>query len=681
MRSIGVITQKKSDLADFLKDNLKQIFSGYASVNNYYFNDLTPDTFILDDCVLVMSSEKAVKARRYVRDIKRIIVIQRTIREPEASKIAAIPANTKVLVVNNGVEMTFETIALLYQLGINHLDIVPFESDHDYHDIALAITPGESGLVPPYIPTVLDVGNRCIDLPTLFQIITRLGMDDWDVHQRLIQYSENILTLNFGLKKQHREIFQTNLELNTVINASGEGILLLSEDNQIILYNCCLADMLGIKREVFGGQACTVFPASIVSLLQGPDVNNQVIEINGKTLVVNKQEINCQGLSKRKYYNFHEVTQIRQLEQALSSKLREKGLVARYAFSDIKTHSARMAGCIKLAKKIALSDFTVLISGESGTGKELLAQSIHSASNRGHYPFVAVNCAAVPESLLESELFGYESGSFTGALKEGKIGLFEQANKGTIFLDEVGDMPLSLQARMLRVIQERQVTRIGSSKVINIDIRIIASTNKYLTDECRHGKFREDLYYRLNVLPLVIPPLRERCEDILLLLGYFLDNYRAKRVEISPEAQNTLLRYQWPGNVRELQNVAAYLALVIDGQVSIDTLPQYVLEKTEDFQAELLALSKRATIEELRAAFEALSQTTGIGRRMGRKHLAKLIGSRDRHISEGEARGILSAMKELNLIIQYTGRRGTEITQRGLAFSRWLKNQSSASEV
>jgi sigma-54 dependent transcriptional regulator, acetoin dehydrogenase operon transcriptional activator AcoR len=676
MKSIGVVTQQKSALADFLKENLGQIFSGYAAVNNYYFSDLMPDMVIPDDCVLVMSSEKAVKARQYVRDIKRIIVIQRTIREPEACKIAAIPANTKVLVVNNGDEMTFETIALLYQLGINHLDMIPFEANREYSDFNIAVTPGESELVPRSIQTVLDVGNRCIDLPTFFQIITRLGMDDWEVHQRLIHYSESILTLNLGLKKQHREIFQKNLELNTVINASGEGILLLSEDNQIILYNRCLADMLGIKKDAFGEQASAVFPASIISLLQGPDANHEVVDISGKTFVVNKQEIDFQGLSKRKYYNFHEVTQIRQLEQALSSRLREKGLVARYFFSDIRTHSARMADCIKLARKISLSDFTVLISGESGTGKELLAQSIHNASKRSQYPFVAINCAALPESLLESELFGYESGSFTGALKEGKIGLFEQANKGTILLDEVGNMPLSLQARMLRVLQERQVTRIGSSKVTNIDIRIIAATNKNLADECRRERFRDDLYYRLNVLPLLVPPLRERSEDILPLLAYFLDNYHAGQVEISPEVKNILLRYRWAGNVRELQNVAAYLALVIEGQVSIENLPHYILEETEDFQAELRALTRRATIDELKAAFEALSKTTGNGQGMGRKNLVKLICSKDRHVSEGEVRGILSAMKELNLIIQYTGRRGTEITARGLAFSRWLKNQS-----
>jgi transcriptional regulator with PAS, ATPase and Fis domain len=335
-----------------------------------------------------------------------------------------------------------------------------------------------------------------------------------------------------------------------------------------------------------------------------------------------------------------------------------------------------MGDCIKLANRIAVSDFTVLISGESGTGKELLAQSIHNASNRSQYPFVAINCAAVPESLLESELFGYESGSFTGALKEGKSGLFEQANKGTIFLDEVGDMPLSLQARMLRVIQERQVTRIGSSKVINIDIRIIAATNGNLADACRCGKFREDLYYRLNVLPLVVPPLRDRREDILPLLDYFLDNYHAKKVKISPEVKDILLGYRWAGNVRELQNVAAYLAFVVDGQVTLDTLPQYILEVAEDFQAELESLSRRTTIDELKAVFEALSGKTGNGQRMGRKNLVKSICSGDRHVSEGEMRGILAAMKDLSLINQYTGRRGTEMTLRGLAFSRWLKNQN-----
>ncbi|WDC84728.1 sigma 54-interacting transcriptional regulator [Caloramator sp. mosi_1] len=188
----------------------------------------------------------------------------------------------------------------------------------------------------------------------------------------------------------------------------------------------------------------------------------------------------------------------------------------------IITNSPKMKECINIAKKIAKSDYTVLINGESGTGKEMIAQSIHNYSNRSIYPFVAVNCAALPENLLESELFGYEKGAFTGALKEGKIGLFEIANNGTIFLDEIGDMPLKLQTRLLRVLQEKQIMRVGSDNIINVNVRVIAATNKDLKKLVDEGLFREDLYYRINVLPISLPPLRERKEDIMPLLESFL---------------------------------------------------------------------------------------------------------------------------------------------------------------
>lgn len=179
----------------------------------------------------------------------------------------------------------------------------------------------------------------------------------------------------------------------------------------------------------------------------------------------------------------------------------------------------------KTIKKIASSTSTVLVSGESGTGKELVARAIHNESNRREEPFIAINCAAIPDSLLESELFGYVKGAFTGADPMGKMGKFELANKGTIFLDEIGDMPLSLQTKLLRVLQERKVIRIGSNKQVNIDVRVIAATNKNLIDLIEEDKFREDLYYRLNVIPIEIPPLRERIEDIKLLTDFFIKKY------------------------------------------------------------------------------------------------------------------------------------------------------------
>ncbi|WP_334307544.1 sigma-54 interaction domain-containing protein [Paraclostridium sp. AKS81] len=202
-----------------------------------------------------------------------------------------------------------------------------------------------------------------------------------------------------------------------------------------------------------------------------------------------------------------------------------------------------------LGKKISKSDYTVLITGESGTGKELMAQSIHNESLRSKQPFIAINCAAMPENLLESELFGYEEGAFTGALKGGKKGLFEQAHNGTIFLDEIGDMPIYLQTKLLRVLQENQVMRVGGESVIDIDVRVIAATNKNLLEMIRQEKFRADLYYRINVLPINIPSLRERKEDISMMLNYFMK----KKRHISDEAKEILNKYPWPGNIRELK--------------------------------------------------------------------------------------------------------------------------------
>ena len=222
-------------------------------------------------------------------------------------------------------------------------------------------------------------------------------------------------------------------------------------------------------------------------MLEPEDRREWIVEHLGRSLVITRQPIEHFGEPAGSCFNFQEVTYIRQLEQNLSRKLLEKGLTARYTFADVLTQSPKMLQCVDLARRLAGSDFTVLILGESGTGKELLAQSIHRESSRGKQPFVAVNCAAVPENLLESELFGYEGGSFTGALKDGKTGLFEQAHHGTVFLDEIADMPLVLQAKLLRVLQERQIMRIGSQKVINVNIRVIAATNHDLRERIRAG--------------------------------------------------------------------------------------------------------------------------------------------------------------------------------------------------
>jgi transcriptional regulator, propionate catabolism operon regulatory protein len=238
--------------------------------------------------------------------------------------------------------------------------------------------------------------------------------------------------------------------------------------------------------------------------------------------------------------------------------------VAKHGFPDILTADSQMIELKELAALYATTDSAVLIQGETGTGKELFAQGTHNASKRCNGPFVAVNCAAIPEHLLESELFGYEGGAFTGARKEGKQGLFELAHKGTIFLDEIGEIPKSLQARLLRVLQEKEIMRVGGGKIVPVDIRIISATNKNLEQKVEQGEFREDLYYRLNVFNLRIPSLRERKDDIILLAVHFLQRFK---VDVDydimvRELEPLLIQYEWPGNIRELYSVMERLSLL-----------------------------------------------------------------------------------------------------------------------
>lgn len=245
----------------------------------------------------------------------------------------------------------------------------------------------------------------------------------------------------------------------------------------------------------------------------------------------------------------------------------QKEIGARGDFSDIVYTSEKMDAVIKLSEKASQFKTTVLISGESGTGKELIAKAIHNSSRRKEAPFIAVNCAAIPEALLESELFGYVKGAFSGA-DGSKRGLMEEAHGGTLFLDEIGEFPLPLQPKLLRVLQEEEIRRLGDIKLIKIDVRVIAATSRDLDHEVKNGGFRNDLYYRINVFPISIPPLRERKEDIPLLVRHFIDKYNRElnhRIkDVMPEVMSELMNYGWPGNVRELENAVERAMILCD---------------------------------------------------------------------------------------------------------------------
>jgi transcriptional regulator with PAS, ATPase and Fis domain len=295
---------------------------------------------------------------------------------------------------------------------------------------------------------------------------------------------------------------------------------------------------------------------------------------------------------------------------------------AQFTFEQILTSNKQMEKLIRSASKAAKGQSTVLIRGESGTGKELFAHAIHNASSRKDGPFVTVNCAAVPEHLLESEFFGYEEGAFTGANRKGKIGKFDLAIGGTLFLDEVGDMSFPLQAKLLRVLQGKEFFRVGGTERIQVDVRIIAATHRPLEDMVRDGQFREDLYYRLNVFSFIIPPLRNRKNDIFLLgeeIIVELNRLNGTAVTgIDPEAQNVMLNYDWPGNVRELRNVLERSMIFAEhGKIKKDDLPDYLLlvAKKESIDRSLLEKAEESAIQ------DAMQKTGG-----NKTRAAQLLG-------------------------------------------------------
>lgn len=357
--------------------------------------------------------------------------------------------------------------------------------------------------------------------------------------------------------------------LQTILDNAYDGILAVEKD-KVTIFNPVAEKTTGMKAvDVLGkpiSEMCRINATCRALYGDGKNVNGQILYLGDLPLVVNRVTVKLGRNNYGVIVTFQAADKIRRMEAKIRQELNNKGLVAKFRFSDIIGRSIMIQETIREARQYARSDAVVLITGESGTGKELFAQSMHNESNRREGPFVAVNCAALPENLLESELFGYDDGAFTGARKGGKQGLFSLAHGGTIFLDEIGELSLNLQAKLLRVLQEKVVMPVGGQKVIPVDVRVISATNQNLITAINEGRFRADLYFRLNVLNLHVPPLRERLEDVPELFRYFLERLAGpdsmKSFNISDDLLEALKNYMWPGNVRELEGfVERYVAL------------------------------------------------------------------------------------------------------------------------
>ena len=356
-------------------------------------------------------------------------------------------------------------------------------------------------------------------------------------------------------------LFKTQSEMyQAVLDFTHDAILAIDENGRIQVLNPPAERIMGCRAADSVGQPVeAVLPNALLPdvLESGEKQLDQIMQIHQTLCNTNRIPILVDGQRRGVVATFQDVKQLQNSEQKIRLKLHEKGLVAKYAFNDILGDSPAIRSTIQIARSYAASRASVLILGETGTGKELFAQSIHNASDRRDGPFVAINCAAVSNSLLESELFGYEAGSFTGASRGGREGVFELAHGGTLFLDEIGEIPRETQVELLRVLQEKEICRVGGSRVIPVDVRIIAATNKDLLQETVEGRFREDLYYRLDVLDLKLPPLRERGDDVKILGLHLFRQLPGGKDPIMQSQFLYLLEqagpYQWYGNIRELQ--------------------------------------------------------------------------------------------------------------------------------
>ena len=546
----------------FCRDQLHRLLGNRINISDYYAEGNLPQR-IKADFAIFTSRLAYQKTHTHLSDGLPYMISRRSINYHEVDKLFELPAGTNVLLVNDCIQSANDTISLLQTLGIDHLNYYAYAPGMDDPKMAkVAVTPGESRFVPPSIEKIVDIKTRLLDITSLVEMLSRIG---------LLTYYADFLSAQYV-----RDIIQ------------------LIDKNQ--------------------------------------RYKNRAAQL--------EQEL-CR------------------LEASRSQKTSDVNLQAVYHFDDIIGSAPALQSAIHIAKRFADSDSTVLIQAQSGTGKELMAQSIHNASERADGPFVAVNFAAITETLLDSELFGYVEGAFTGASRHGAIGLFEQANHGTIFLDEIGDASLSFQVKLLRVLQEREIRRVGSTVPIHIDVRIIAATNQDLKVLIRQGRFREDLYYRLNVLPLTLPPLAERKEDIPVLVAaflksFFLDMGASEMRDWIKEILPVFHQYSWPGNIRELQNVVEYLANVCDGRPRPDDLPS-------SFTATIASMRNRQGGETAgenlkKAVLQELAIAARIGKHLGRRSLARNLD-----VPESQIRHICQDLVKEGEITLKSGRGGIQL--------------------
>ena len=682
-KQVAVITRAK-EIRNSMKDQIDMIFGELVETNIYSLEDKTIDKLKKSDLYVVSSSAYEYLDEKFLKN-KNLVIVDYTISKERKNFLKNFPKGTKAVFFNVSQKMCMEAIAMMYHLGVNNIEFIPaYPNMENFPKNNLIITPAETKLLPKEAEgrDIIDIGHRILDANTIIEIALKLEFEHILYYKKIKEYLDTVATNDYSLNKILEKATQSESQLGILMGILDIAIIGVDKDNFICSCNEGAEKILNRKSiNLIGNSAC-----DILSCVPFGEVRETKQEIRSRLVTVNGEYVNLNITPVIKAENYmgafavlQRFKEEEQKQHELRRQLLNKGHKAKYTFDDILGKSGAIKKIKEIAKKMAKTNSAVLITGESGTGKELFAHAVHNYSDRKDYPFVAVNCAAIPENLLESELFGYEEGAFTGAKKGGKIGLFEFAHMGTLFLDEIEGMSPALQIKLLRVIQEKEIMKIGGGKVINIDVRIIAATNEELRKLVKENKFRKDLYYRINTLPIMIPPLREREDDVYLLLEKFKTEIGAD-FKFTPKAKEAFKMYNWEGNIRELKNYVEFFNFMGEEYINFEDMPLAIKEyyeenkdKKEISEEENNILKETAghRYKEYIFLLQKIKENQKIGLSSGRKILCSICEKNNISLTEQEIRGILKNLEKIDFIKVFKGRKGNIISEKGEEF---LKN-------
>ena len=684
MKKIAVVALDPLAGASYTKE-VRDLFGEYAEVVGYSVRDGSAAGVLPRADLFAISTDaygSAEEEARHVPIDSQIMSIEVTFYWETLKKLFEIPQGTKVLFVNVTSNMAREAITQLSSLGVNHLQFIPYYPGAVLEEpVDIAVTPGESRFVPSSVKTVIDCDHRPCSYGMMVEIALRLGLEYLPETESFMNYAKVVASNHYSFDLMYAKSRRQESQMHILAESLDEGLIGVNETGEVFVCNKKACQIARISEELaMGKKGEEVFPyiPFYQVLREKKAVPEKVIRLFGTNVslavvpVVRKED--CIGaFAMLQKFNEQESRQ-----NALRRQLMQKGHYARYTFDDVIGNSDAITETINILRKMAATESPVLLIGETGTGKELMAHAVHQASGRAAGPFIAINVAAMPENLLESELFGYEEGAFTGAKKGGRPGLFEFAHHGTLFLDEVEGMSLSMQVKLLRVLQEGEIMRVGGGSIIRVDVRIVAATNESLEEKIQDGSFRKDLYYRLNALTVEIPPLRKRGDDIFLLLDYFMRKMGGD-FTLSEGVKTFLRRHPWPGNIRELQNAVEYFNYLAKPVIGLSDLPptmtRFVDDGSDDGEGEVndnaaddkeADMAYQAAVDKKQFVLNQLALAWKEGKTAGREKI--LEAAKKDHISmtQKQVRDLLDELAKEGLIQVGRGRGGSKITEKGL---------------